>query len=149
MRVRAADSSETLLKVIKNPIEAHLPVGAPIVGLEAGARLVDASELPTLIAASMAPTAGAATAGAGVVPGAGTAATAKASKAAAKASGASAGASGGVLEGPVVFVIGAMSHGDIDAEYIQQTYSISRYPLSAACAVSKLLNSFEHAWGVL
>jgi rRNA small subunit pseudouridine methyltransferase Nep1 len=103
MKVRAADSSETLLKVIRNPITDHLPVGAPIFGLEAGARLVDPLELPALVPNGK----------------------------------------------PVVFVVGAMSHGDIDADFIQATYCISRFPLSAACSVGKLLNAFEHAWGVL
>lgn len=110
MRVRAADSSETLLKVVKNPVTAHLPVGAPIVGLEAGARLVDAIDVP------------------GMIP---------------------LGGADGTREGSIVFVIGAMSHGDIEADYIQHTVSLSRYPLSAACAVSKLLNAYEHAWGIL
>ena len=104
MRVRAADSSETLLKVIKNPVQSHLPVGAPVIGLEAGAKLVDAMELPKLVPS----------------------------------------------EGPVVFVIGAMSHGDIDASALAtQTFALSRYPLSAACSVSKLLNAYEHAWGIM
>ena len=103
MRVRAADGSDTLLKVIKNPVTAHLPVGAAVVGLEMGARLVDALELPALLPRGR----------------------------------------------PVVFVVGAMSHGDIAADFVTQTFSISRYPLSAACAVSKILNSFEHHLGVL
>lgn len=103
LKVKAADSSETLLKVVKNPVTAHLPIGAPIVGLEMGAQLVDAISLP-----SMLPT-----------------------------------------DKPLVFVVGAMSHGDITADYLQQTFSLSKYPLSAACSVSKLLNAFEHAWGVL
>lgn len=103
MKVRAADSSDTLLKVIKNPVTAHLPIGAPVVGLEAGAKLVDAVELPAQLP----------------------------------------------LDGPIVFVIGAMSHGDIEADFITKTFSLSRYPLSAACAVGKLLNAYEHAWGVI
>lgn len=103
MRVRAADGSETLLKVIKNPVTAHLPVGATVVGLEIGAKLVDPVDLPTLLPQNQ----------------------------------------------PIVFVLGAMSHGDITADYITQTFSLSKYPLSAACAAAKLLNAFEHAWGVL
>lgn len=103
MRVRAADSSDMLMKVIKNPVTTHLPVGAVVVGLEAGAKLVDAMDLPALLPSGR----------------------------------------------PVVFVIGAMSHGDIASDFIEQTYSISRYPLSAACAVGKLLSAFERAWDVL
>ena len=107
MKVQAADSSDTLLKVIRNPVTAHLPVGAPIIGLEAGAKLMDAYDVPEK-----------------AVP---------ADK----------------RDGPVVFVVGAMSHGDISADFLTQTLSLSRYPLSAACAVAKLLNAYERAWGVL
>ena len=95
--------SDTLLKVVKNPVTAHLPIGATVVGLEMGARLVDAFDLPPLLPQGR----------------------------------------------PVVFVVGAMSHGDITADYITQTFSLSRFPLSAACAVSKLLNAFEHSLGIL
>ena len=103
LRVRAADSAATLLRVVKNAPAALLPVGAVVIGLEAGARLVDAYDLPGLLPAGA----------------------------------------------PVVAVVGAMSHGDIAADWVAETYSLSRYPLSAACAVSKLLNGSEHAWGVL
>jgi rRNA small subunit pseudouridine methyltransferase Nep1 len=103
LRVRAADSSETLLKVIRNPVTAHLPTGAHIIGLEAGALLIDAVDLPARLP----------------------------------------------KDRDLVFVVGAMSKGDISPDYTTETFSLSRYPLSAACSVSKLLNSFEHAWGVL
>jgi hypothetical protein len=33
MSIRAADGTDTLLKVIRNPITIHLPVGARIIGL--------------------------------------------------------------------------------------------------------------------
>ena len=72
MRVRAADGSDTLLKVVRNPVTQHLPVGAVVVGLEVGARLVDAFDLPALLPKGR----------------------------------------------PVVFVIGAMSRGDIAADFI-------------------------------
>jgi len=49
----------------------------------------------------------------------------------------------------VAFVIGAMSHGNINPPYITRTFSLSRYPLSAACTVGKLMNAYERAWGVL
>jgi hypothetical protein len=49
----------------------------------------------------------------------------------------------------LAFVIGAMSHGNINPNYITQTVSLSRYPLSAACTVSKLTCAFEHHWGIL
>lgn len=103
MRVRAADGSETLLKVIKNPITAHLPIGATVVGLEVTGELIDSFDIPSRLP----------------------------------------------QDRDVVFVIGAMSHDNITADYITHTFSLSRYPLSAACSVSKLLNAFEHAWGIL
>ncbi len=59
---------------------------------------------------------------------------------------------GGAAGGPakdVAFVIGAMSHGNINPPYITRTFSLSRYPLSAACTVGKLMNAYERAWGVL
>lgn len=103
LRVRAADGSETLLKVIKNPVTAHLPLGCHIVGLEAGGELVDAIDLPARLP----------------------------------------------KDRDLCFVVGAMSRGDIHPDYTQSTLSLSRFPLSAACSVSKLMNAFEHAWGVL
>ena len=103
MRVRAADSATTLLRVVKNDVAALLPVGAHVIGLEAGAALVDAYDLPGRLPPGL----------------------------------------------PIVAVVGAMSHGDIAADWVAETFSLSRYPLSAACAVSKILNGFEHAWGVL
>jgi rRNA small subunit pseudouridine methyltransferase Nep1 len=103
MRVRAADGSETLLKVIKNPISAHVPIGSTYVGLEVGGELIDPIDLPSRLP----------------------------------------------QDRPIVFVVGAMSHGDIDVDYTTRTFSLSRYPLSAACSVGKLLNAYEHAWGIL
>ncbi len=131
MRVRAADGSETLLKVVRNPVTAHLPVGAVVAGLEVGGELIDAFDLPVRLGA----VAGGSGGGGG---------------------GSGGGAAGGgappAAPAPardVVFVLGAMSHGDISPAYTTATFSLSRYPLSAACAVGKLLNAFEHAWGVL
>lgn len=185
-------------------------MGAPIIGLEAGARLVDAFDLPTIIAedafsgAAAAPsTAVAAVGGAGTASSGGSGSSAAASssssssglrllgvppaaagaaagsaadvagtgssvsgkkrsrkesgidgKSAAGATGSGSGAAAAVvdpslLDRPVVFIIGAMSHDNIAADYIEHTYSLSRYPLSAACAVSKLLNAYEHAWGII
>ena len=49
----------------------------------------------------------------------------------------------------VAFVVGASSHSSINPDYVTRTFSVSRYPLSAACTVSKLLNALEHALGVL
>lgn len=53
---------------------------------------------------------------------------------------------------PVVFIVGAMAHGHINKEntnYLDETISISEYPMSGAQAICRLLNSFERHWGIL
>ncbi|KAA0151468.1 hypothetical protein FNF27_08204 [Cafeteria roenbergensis] len=115
MKIRAADpkdgkapgdvatpSGRTLLKVVKNPVSAHLPPGAPVYGTNMKAKVVSPMDL---------------------VP--------------------------ALPDGPVVFVFGAMARGFIDADYVTHTFSFSRYPLSAATAVARLLGAFEFHWGVL
>lgn len=44
LKIRAAESSEVLLKVIKNPITDHLPIGAPIIATCEKSRLIDTDE---------------------------------------------------------------------------------------------------------
>lgn len=50
---------------------------------------------------------------------------------------------------PVVFVVGAMAHGKVEAEYSHDAISISEYPLSGAAALARLCNSFENHLGIL
>ncbi|TDH67113.1 hypothetical protein CCR75_006200 [Bremia lactucae] len=53
---------------------------------------------------------------------------------------------------PVVFIFGAMAHGHItkgNTNYLDETISISEYPMSGAQAICRLLNSFERHWGIL
>lgn len=50
---------------------------------------------------------------------------------------------------PVTVVIGALSHGDVPMDYVEEKISVSEYPLSAAVACSKLCCAFERKWGVL
>jgi rRNA small subunit pseudouridine methyltransferase Nep1 len=45
--------------------------------------------------------------------------------------------------GPVVFSVGAMAHGKIDCSYADHWVSISAFPLSAACCLSKITNALE------
>jgi rRNA small subunit pseudouridine methyltransferase Nep1 len=40
MKIRASGSSVTLMKIIKNPVTAHLPVGVKKIGLEINGKLV-------------------------------------------------------------------------------------------------------------
>ena len=50
---------------------------------------------------------------------------------------------------PVVFVIGAMAHGKVEAPYVDTEVAISEYPLSAAIVCTKVCSAFEKLWGVL
>jgi len=52
-------------------------------------------------------------------------------------------------EGVVVFVIGAMSHGKVEVDYVEQQISFSNYPLSASVACGRLCNSFERMWNII
>ncbi|KAK4364972.1 hypothetical protein RND71_016330 [Anisodus tanguticus] len=49
----------------------------------------------------------------------------------------------------LVFVVGAMAHGKIDKDYVEDYLSISDYPLSAAYCISMITNSVEHKWKIL
>ncbi len=102
LRIRAAESSEILLKVIKNPITDHLPLGAPIVTCSEKSRLVDLDEYCSSIGNKT-----------------------------------------------PVFVVGAISKGDVEIDYAEDSVSVSSYPLSAAVVCSKLCNSFEKVWDIL
>lgn len=46
----------------------------------------------------------------------------------------------------VVFVIGAMAHESCEPDYVHQTVSISKYPLSAALVCGRITGAFEEAW---
>ncbi|KAL3625584.1 hypothetical protein CASFOL_031038 [Castilleja foliolosa] len=49
----------------------------------------------------------------------------------------------------LVFVVGAMSHGKIDEEYVEDYLSVSEYPLSAAYCISMITTSVERKWKIL
>ena len=44
---------------------------------------------------------------------------------------------------PVVFVVGAMSHGRVSVSYTDEFISVSEYPLSAACCIGRICNALE------
>jgi rRNA small subunit pseudouridine methyltransferase Nep1 len=52
-------------------------------------------------------------------------------------------------EGPVVWVIGAMARGTVEADYVDEEIAISEYALSGAGVCGKLCNAYEQLWGVL
>lgn len=48
----------------------------------------------------------------------------------------------------IVIVIGAMAHESCDPDYVNETISISKSPLSAALVCAKVTSAFEDAWGL-
>ena len=102
-KIRASESSEILLKVIKNPIIDHLPIGSPVITTSEKSRLVDLDEYANSLNSGK----------------------------------------------PVCFVVGAMSKGDVEINYSNDSISVSSYPLSAGVVCAKLCNSFEKVWEIL
>ncbi|CAH9102569.1 unnamed protein product [Cuscuta europaea] len=49
----------------------------------------------------------------------------------------------------LVFVLGAMSHGKIGNDYVEDYVSVSDYPLSAAYCISMIANAVERKWKIL
>ncbi|XP_058002420.1 ribosomal RNA small subunit methyltransferase NEP1-like isoform X5 [Hevea brasiliensis] len=49
----------------------------------------------------------------------------------------------------IVFVVGAMAHGKIDCDYIDDFIAISGYPLSAAWCISRICEAVADKWDVL
>ncbi|XP_076948919.1 uncharacterized protein LOC143621360 [Bidens hawaiensis] len=49
----------------------------------------------------------------------------------------------------LVFVVGAMAHGKIECDYIEDFISISGYPLSAAYCITKITNALERKHGIV
>ncbi|XP_062591797.1 ribosomal RNA small subunit methyltransferase NEP1-like [Saccostrea cucullata] len=99
--IHAADGPQKLLKVIKNPVSDHLPLGCKKYGTSFHVeKVTDPRE---------------------IVP----------------------------EKEPAVVVIGALSHGSVDVDYIEDTVSISSYPLSAALTCAKICSAFEEKWNVV
>ncbi|GER39876.1 ribosomal RNA small subunit methyltransferaseNEP1 [Striga asiatica] len=49
----------------------------------------------------------------------------------------------------LVFVVGAMAHGKIDEDYVEDYLSVSEYPLSAAYCISMITTAVERKWKIL
>ena len=50
---------------------------------------------------------------------------------------------------PVVFVVGAMSHGRVSVSYTDEFISISEFPLSAACCIGRICNALECKYDIV
>ncbi|KAH7276620.1 hypothetical protein KP509_39G015200 [Ceratopteris richardii] len=53
------------------------------------------------------------------------------------------------LKQKMVFVVGAMAHGKIEADYIEDLIAVSEYPLSAACCIGRICNALEQQYKIL
>lgn len=104
LSIRAKESSEVLLRVIKNPITDHLPERSFIVTMNEKSRLVNKDEYSYNCSNAY---------------------------------------------DNIVFVIGAMSKGDVNIDYAHDSISVSSYPLSAGVVCLKVCDSFEKVWGIL
>lgn len=48
-----------------------------------------------------------------------------------------------------VFVVGAMAHGKVDDEYVEDYLAISGYPMSAAWCIARICEGLQHKWSIL
>lgn len=104
LSIRATNGPDKLLRVVKQPVTRHLPLGARRVGMSFSAPKV--VQLREYIAATGS-------------------------------------------KSSLVFVIGAMAHGKIEADYIDDLVSVSEYPLSAACCIGRICNALEQHYKIL
>eukprot|EP00056_Hartaetosiga_gracilis_P016824 m.5926 g.5926 ORF g.5926 m.5926 type:complete len:240 (+) comp4766_c0_seq1:55-774(+) len=49
---------------------------------------------------------------------------------------------------PICFVVGAIAHGMLEPDYVDESVAVSKYAMSAAGVCGKLTDGFEEAWGV-
>jgi len=100
-RIRAMNSSEVLLKVIKNPITQYIPFGCPIISTNEKSKLIKLEDYID-----------------------------------------------NMKSNNVAFVVGAISKGDVNIDYMTDTASISSFPLTAGIVCSKICTAFEKCWDV-
>ena len=99
MRIRSSTGDETLLKVIKNPITDHLPIGAHVFGTSVTGVLVNPIEFVEVLSET----------------------TDK-----------------NTNTDSFVFVFGAIAHGHLDLDYVEDMVSFSQYPVRHLSSVSFL-----------
>ena len=101
-RIRALNSSEVLLKVIKNPITQYIPFGCPIISTNEKSKTVKLEEYIDNLKSNN-----------------------------------------------VAFVVGAISKGDVNIDYMTDTISISSFPLTAGIVCSKICTAAEKCWDII
>uniref|UniRef100_A0A0G4FJ15 Ribosomal RNA small subunit methyltransferase NEP1 n=1 Tax=Chromera velia CCMP2878 TaxID=1169474 RepID=A0A0G4FJ15_9ALVE len=135
-KIRAKDGSEILMKVVSGPVSKYLPVNGRKIGFSVNGKLVLLREHVKSLPECQPPKRP-------LLLEEGDAAddAAEPQKKKKKANEA---------EGPVSYVVGAVSHSDPapKCDYVEECVSISNYPLSASVCCSKICNEFENLWGV-
>ena len=101
-RIRALNSSEVLLKIIKNPVTQYIPFGCPIISTNEKSKLIKLEEYIESLKSNN-----------------------------------------------VAFVVGAISKGDVNIDYMTDTISISSFPLTAGIVCSKICTALEKCWDVI
>ena len=101
-RIRALNSSEVLLKIIKNPVTQYIPFGCPIISTNEKSKLIKLEEYIDSLKSNN-----------------------------------------------VAFVVGAISKGDVNIDYMTDTISISSFPLTAGIVCSKICTALEKCWDVI
>jgi len=125
LKVRSTGGSTPLLQVVANPITSHLPVGCKRVLCSYHTENVVDMRAHALASLRVAPP----------PPGGGESEAARREREGAEVS--------------VCYVIGAMAHGKVDADWVEETICVSEYTLSAATVCSRLVYAYECALGVL
>lgn len=127
-KVRGTSGSTPLLKVIRNPITSHLPVGTrKIVCTYNTENVVDMREHAAKLAAIAFPK--------GLDMGNGEVAEETIEEKAEEVN--------------VLYVIGAMAHGKVSEDWADENICVSEYPLSAATVCSRLTYTYECLFGIL
>lgn len=124
-KVRGTSGSTPLLKVIRNPITSHLPVGTrKVVCTYNTDNIVDMREHAAKMAALAIPE--------GLDVGEDEEAIEEKAE-----------------EVNVLYVIGAMAHGKVSEDWADDNICVSEYPLSAATVCSRLTYTYECLFGIL
>lgn len=51
--------------------------------------------------------------------------------------------------GPLVFAVGAMAHGQATVDWQERCIAVSQYALSGSVALGRIMNAFENYWNIL
>jgi len=122
LKIRSTNSSHPLLKVIRNPITSHLPVGCR--------KIVCTYNCETLTKMSEHSRKTAAQVWKQVGVGSETHKTSRGIPA-------------------VLYVVGAMAHGKVEEEWAEEYVAISEFPLSASTVCHRITSAYEDLFGIV